>query len=47
MLDMYVKLMNFEMEVTNILETKAYKLIDEEKVPVIRNWLGQEGMKFV
>ena len=37
---MYVKLTNFEMEVTNILETRAYKFTVEEKVPVIKNWLG-------
>ena len=33
----YVKLMNFEMEVMNILETSVYELTDEEKVPVIKN----------
>ena len=31
------RILNFEMEVMNILETKTYKLIDEEKVPVIKN----------
>ena len=38
--DMYMKLMNFKMEVLNILETKACKLYEEEKVPVIKNWFG-------
>ena len=43
--DRYVKLMNFEVEVTNILKMKAYQLTNEEKVPVIRNWLGQEVLQ--
>ena len=38
--DRYVKLMNFEMEVTNILEMKVYELTDGGKIPVIRNLLG-------
>ena len=32
---------------TNILETKAYELTDKEKVPVIKNWLGQEGLQCI
>ena len=36
----YVELMNFQMEVTNILETRAIELTDKEKVPVIKDWLG-------
>ena len=36
----YVELINFEMEVTNILATKTYKLTEEEEVPVIKNGLG-------
>ena len=35
----YVELLSFEMEATNILQTKTYKLIEEEKIPVIMNWL--------
>ena len=42
--DKYIELLNFEMEVMNILEIKAYELTDEEKVPVIKNWLGREGL---
>ena len=34
--DRYIDLMNSEMEVSNILETKAYELSEEEKAPVIR-----------
>ena len=37
---MYVKLLNFKLEVTNILENSAYEISDEEKVPVTKNWLG-------
>ena len=33
------------MEVTNILETKAYEITGEDKVPVIRNWLGWEDLQ--
>ena len=39
--------MNFEMEVTNILETRAYELTDEGKVSVIKNWLDQEGLQLM
>ena len=31
------------MVVANILKTKKYELTDEEKVLVIKNWLGREG----
>ena len=34
--DKYVELLNFKMEVTNILQTKAYKLLEEGKVPLLR-----------
>ena len=36
LLDSYVKLLNFEMEVSNILQTRLYALNDEEKVPIIK-----------
>ena len=45
--DRYVELLNFEMEVANILQPKAYDLNDEEKVSIIKNWLGREGLKFI
>ena len=41
---MYFELMKFEMEVTNILETKAYEVTEEERVPVIKIWLCWEGI---
>ena len=33
------------MAVTNILGTKTYDLTDDEKVQVIKNWLGREGLQ--
>ena len=39
--------LTFDMEVLNILETKAYKLAGEEKVQVIKNWLGRKGLQFI
>ena len=43
--DRYIELMNCEVEVSNNLETKAYELSEEEKAPVIKNCLGQEGLQ--
>ena len=40
----YVKVLNFQLEVMNILETRAYDIYDEEKILGIRNWLGKEGL---
>ena len=34
MLDRYVGLLNFQLEVTNILETRTYEINDEERIPV-------------
>ena len=45
--DRYIELMNFEMEVSNILETKVYELSEEEKVPVIKNWLSIKGLQLI
>ena len=42
-----VELLNFEKEVMNILETKAYELTDDGNVPVIQNWLGQECFQLI
>ena len=44
---MYIELHNFDMEVMNILGMNAYELTDEEKIPVIKNWLGREGEQLV
>ena len=35
--DRYVELLNFEMEVANILEPKAHELTDKEKFQVLKN----------
>ena len=35
------------MEVANVLQEKAYDLNDKEKVPIIKNWLGREGLQFI
>ena len=35
--DKYVKLLNFQMEVTNILHTITYVLNEEYKIPIIKN----------
>ena len=45
--DRYVKLLDFEMVVTNILKTKAYELPDEEKLPVIKTWLSQKDLQLI
>ena len=39
--------MNFEMEATNILVTKAYELAIEEKVQVLKNWIGMESLQLI
>ena len=44
---MYVELLNFEIEVTNILQTRTYELNDEVKVPIIKNWLGKGGLQLI
>ena len=43
--DRYVELLNFEKEVVNVLHAKVYDLNDE-KVHIIKNWLGWEGLQF-
>ena len=35
------------MEVENVLQVRVYDLSDEEKVSIIRHWLGREGLKFI
>ena len=43
--DKYVELLNFEMEIANVLQTKMCKITEEEKVPVIKNWVVREGLQ--
>ena len=45
--DRYVELLNFEMHVANVLQADAHDLIEEGKVPIIKNWLGREGLQFI
>ena len=42
--DSYVELLNFQLKVSNILETRTYKINDEERMPFVRNWQGQQGL---
>ena len=35
------------MEVINRLQTKTYELTEEEKVPILKNWLGREGLQLI
>ena len=35
------------MDVTNILETKAYEPTVKEKHPVFKNWLGREALQLM
>ena len=37
-----MKLLSFEMQITDILWTKTYALTNEDKVPVITNWRGRK-----
>ena len=43
-MDRYVELLNFQLEVMNILETTAYEINGEERILVIKIWLGWEGL---
>ena len=43
--DRYVELLNFEMKVADVLQAEAYDLSEEGKVPIIKNWLGIEGLQ--
>ena len=37
----YIELFSFRVKVTNILWTKTYELTEEEKVSILKNWLGR------
>ena len=45
--DRYMELLNFEMEVMNVIQAKVYYLSDAVKVSVIRNWLDREGLQLI
>ena len=40
-------MLNFEIKVMNILETKTYEHTDEQMVTMIKNWLGQEDLQLM
>ena len=42
--DRYVELLNFEMELVNVLQAEAYELSGEGKVLIIENWVIREGL---
>ena len=35
------------MEAANMLQVTAYDLNDAQKVPIMKNWLGREGLLFI
>ena len=37
-------MVKFQLEAMNILETRAHKINDEDRISVIKNWLGLEGL---
>ena len=45
--NMYMKLLNFKLKVTPIIETRAHEINDEEKVPVVKTWLGSESVLLI
>ena len=45
--DRYLELLKFEVELVNVLQARAYDLNNEEKVSIIKNWLGREGLQFI
>ena len=45
--DKYIELLNFEMEIMNTLQTRASEVNNDEKVCIIKNWLGREGLQFI
>ena len=38
---------NFEIEVKNIFMTNNYNIQENNRVPIILNWLGWEGLRFM
>ena len=45
--DKYIELLSFEMEITNLLQTKMYEWTEEEKVPTIKKLLGRECLQLI
>ena len=45
--DKYQELQHLEIEIKNILTTNTYTTQDNDKIPIIFNWLGREGLQLV
>ena len=45
--DKYHQLNNFEIEVRNIFLLNHYHIQENEKVPIIMNWIGCKGFIFI
>ena len=43
----YNEFIYFEMDVRNIFMMNSYNIGEDEKVPIIMNWLGCKGLNFV
>ena len=43
----HVQLLNLQLEVMNILETRAYEINNEERISVMKYWSGWEGLLFM
>ena len=42
-----MELLNFEMEITIMLQAKVYNLNEVDMMPIIKNCLGREGLQFI
>ena len=40
-------MMNQGMEVADVLQVESYNLSEEGKVPIIKNWVGREGLQSI
>ena len=45
--DKFVELLKFEMEVANMLQTKKYRLNNEEMSLYLKNWLRRKGLQLI
>ena len=47
LLDRYIELCYFEIEIKDLFLTNNYSIQEREKLPIIMNWLGNEGLNFM
>ena len=45
--DRYVELLNFEMDVANVLQADVYDISEEGRVPIMKNCLGRERLHLI